>query len=534
MLLRQPNLRRHRGARSERGIALLLTLFVVLIVAAIVMQLAVATSSDYAVSSNLAVSARLDGAADCAFVDARKQLVEDAQASAQGGQGGPMGGAGSQLAGGGPPDPSGGQQPDDSDSMNDTWAHDQETVVGDVQVRVHVEDENRKFNLLTLVSNDQDFARASRERLVRIIDRMREFNGSQYDLNNAEAETIAANIQSWLEGQRRDFDRPALLSNKADNTITCASTIDEMLLVEGVNEFILYDQKVDGFEYPGLASVLTVWTSLEAGPIKKDGESSTPSNSQQNPASPTPEQQNTGGTTEQGMKDSTSVTGKPKDPATASGRSAGVKININTASPAILRSLLPSFDLPTDIVDAIIKYRNQLDEEKMKASRESGEYSGADLPPGVDPLTKLVDRTVYKSGEGGPPTNYFRSTEDLNKVDEWKNFGNENAKKDFLKLITTKSDVFSIYVTARPTTGRGANVSKGADAFGIATTLPGDVDENDMPGGIVKRVRQVVWRRAAKSSVVLLPVLVREERFDRKVMAIDFPIDPSTGRPQTR
>jgi hypothetical protein len=282
---------------------------------------------------------------------------------------------------------------------------------------------------------------------------------------------------------------------------------------------------------------LTVWTSLEAGPIKKDGESSTPSNNPQNPGNPQNPNQGAGnstGTTEQGMKEATNIAGKPKDPATASGRSSGVKVNINTSPACVIRALVPNFDLPTDIVDALIKFRNQLDEDKLKASRESGEYTGADLPPGVDPLTKIVDRTVYKSGEGGPPTNYFKSTEDFNKVDEWKNFGNENAKKEFLKLVTTKSDIFSIHVTARPTTGYGANASRGADAFGIATTLPGDVDQNDMPGGIVKRVRQVVWRRAGKSSVVLLPIVVREDRYDRKITATDYPIDPSTGRPVTR
>lgn len=514
----------YRIRERERGIALLLTMFVVLIVAALVMQLAVATSADYAISSNLAVAARLDGAIDCALVDARNQLIEDAQASAGGGPGAGLPGMNV------PGDPSGGQQPDDSDSLNDSWAHDQETTIGDIQVRVRVEDENRKFNVLTLVSKDQDFARASRERLVRVIDNLRDFNGSRFDLNHAEAETIAANLQQWLEGQRREFDRPALLSNEADNTLTCATTIDELLLVEGINEFILYDQRIGGLDYPGLASVLTVWTSLEAGPIKKDGTSASPT--------PNPNDPNQGGSgtpaPDTGATDATSVMGKPKDPATASGRSNGIKININTAPPCVLRSLLPNYELPTDIVDALIKYRNQLDEDKLKASREAGEYSGADLPPGVDPITRTVDRSVYKSGEGGPPTSCFRSVDDLNKVDEWKNYSNENAKKEFLRLITTKSDVFSIFVTARPTSGYGTTSGRGADAFGLVTTLPGSVDENDMPGGIVKRVRQVVWRRAARSNVVLLPIQVREERYDRKITIVDFPIDPSTGRPVIR
>ena len=523
-----------RRRRSQRGVALLLTLFIVLIVAAMVMQLAVATSSDYAVSSNEASMARLDGAVDVALVEARKALIEDAQSSAGGG--GPMG-SGASLAGSGPPGGDPNSKKDDADSLNDSWAHDQETTVGDLQVRVHVEDENRKFNLLNLVSKDQDYARASKERLIRIIDSLREFQGSQFDLNNSDAESIASNIQHWLEGNRRDFDRPALLSNKSDSPVTAALTIDEMLLVEGVNEFLLYDQKFDGIDYPGLSSVLTVWTSLEAGPVPKDDGSTPPGGDPSTNGQPTNSSSSsstsTSGSSTAGT-DGVGLAGKPRDPATSSGRSLGVKINLNTAPPCVLRSLMPAFDIPTDVIDGILKYRNQLDEDKLKSARDAGEYQGDAYPPGVDPATKLVDRSSYKSGDGGPPTHYFTSTDDLNKVDEWKNFGNDNSKKEFLKLVTTKSDVFSIYVTARPTNGFGASQGQGADAFGVTTTLPGGVDADDMPGGIVKRIRQVVWRRAVQSDAVLLPVVVREERFDRKLSVSDFPIDPKTGRPILR
>lgn len=512
---------------ASRGVALLLTLFVVLIVAALVMQLAVTTSAEYSVSSNQAAVARLDGAVDCALIDARKALIEDAQSSSSTlGPGGK--GPGVQMAGA-PTSEDPNKKSDDADSYNDAWAHDQETNVGEIQVRVHVEDENRKFNLLSLVSKDQDFARLSKERLIRLIDGLREFQGSQYDLNSADAETIATGIQQWIEGQRRDFDRPPLLSNKSDSTVTAPLTIDECLLVEGVDSFLLYDQRIDGLDYPGLASTVTVWTSLEAGPVKKDEDTAaTPSN--QPGSSTTPNTNNSGS----GADGISSGTGKPKDPATSSGQSNGIKINVNTAAPCVLRSLLPTLDMPADVIDAILKYRNQLDEDKLNASRDSGEYSGDALPPGVDPATKVVDRSLYKTGGGGPPTHYFATTDDLNKVDEWKNYGNENAKKEFLKLVTTKSDVFSIFVTARPTMGLGAVQAQGNDAFGVATTLPGGMDADDMPGGIVKRIRQVVWRRALQSESVLLPVIVREDRYDRKLTISDFPVDPKTGRPILR
>ena len=47
----------------------------------------------------------------------------------------------------------------------------------------------------------------------------------------------------------------------------------------------------------------------------------------------------------------------------------------------------------------------------------------------------------------------------------------------------------------------------------------------------MKRIRQVVWRRAVQSDAVLLPVVVREERFDRKLSVSDFPIDPEDRAP---
>jgi hypothetical protein len=517
-------------------VALLMTLFVVLIVAAVILQLTVTTSSEYAVSGNEGVLARLDAAADAALVDARKALIDDAQQSQDSGDGS-GGGGGALMPGvapsGDPGGAGGGQGAASADTLNDGWAHDQETSMADVQVRVHIEDENRKFNILSLVAKDQEFAKASRERLVRIIDMMREFNGSAKDIDSSYAETIAANIQAWLEGNRRNFDRPNLHSNKPDTTTTLPLTLDELLLVDGIDEDVFYDQKVGNLVYPGLESVLTVWTSLEAGAIKNDETSSgtDPGTS----GSTTPPGNTAGNSNTTGNPTDPSSSGadesKVNDPAVAGGKTQGVKININTAPPCVLRALMPNFDISTDVWDAIIRYRNQIDEEKLKKARESGDYTGGEFPPGVDPATKVVDRSSYVQGEGGPSTQIFSSLDDLNKIDEWKNLANDNAKKEVLKLLTTKSEVFSIYITARPSTGRGALQGPSVDAFGVSTTAPGQTDADDTPGGIVKRIRQVVWRRTSQSETVLLPLIVREERHVRKVQVPEFPVDAKSGQP---
>lgn len=547
-MTRRPSFRipLHHPARSERGVALLMTLFIVLIVAAVILQLALTTTADFAVSVNESVVARVEAAADTAFVDARKALLDDAQQSQDsgGGPGSAMAGGGSPIPGAGGGDPSQ-QQADNSDSLNDPWAKDQETSVNDIQVRVHIEDENRKFNVLTLVSKDQEFARASRERLVRIIDYLREFNGTERDIDSGSAETIVANIVQWLEGNRKGFERPTLHSNAPDSTVTLMVTLDELLAVEGIDEELLYDQRVNGVDYPGLESVLTIYTSLEAGPLKTNENSNSNPTADGSAPGTTPGDSASSNQTPGGSGSGNPAGGnsgsqqnapaeKGKDPSTEPGKSLGVKININTAPPSVLRALAPSFDIPTDVWDAVIRYRNQLDEEKLKQSKENGDYLGDELPAGVDPATKIVDKTAFPTGEGAPATHIFSTLEDLNKVEEWKNLGNETAKKEVLKLLTTESDVFSIYIAARPTSGVGATRSQGVDAFGFATTTPGSNDPDDMPGGIVRRIRQVVWRRKGTSETVLLPVVVREERWVRKVSVNDFPIDKNTGQPSYR
>lgn len=544
-----------RTRRPQQGVALLLTLFIVLIVAVVVVQLAVTTTAEYAISNNVATVARLDAAIDSALVDARKALLDDAQSSGSGGAGGaggglpgmsgggmPMGGAG---GGGGMPGAGGEGEQADADCLNDPWANDQETSIGEATVKVHIEDENRKFNLLSIVSKDQDYARQSFERLVRLLDMLREvdFGEPSYDLETAVAEQIATNIRQWLDGSgRKDFQRPNLLSNLADSPVTLPLSLDELIFVEGVDENLLYDMKVGDIIYPGLTSVLTVWTAIQAGPVKSEETSSsgapgsstggtsgaggTSGSGNSNPSDPNSQGQSSG--------DSPQTPGKPKDPAIAAGKSQGVKININTAPPCLLRALMPTFEIPTDVIEAVIRYRNSLDEEKLNSQRESGEYSGGDVPAGVDPGTKLIDRTSLPIGEIAPPAKFFATPDDLNKVDEWKNYTNETAKKEFAKLVTCTSDVFSIYITARPTSGFGSNEGQKFDAFEVKTRPDGTIDPEDAPGGVVKRIRQVVWRRTGNNEPTLLPVVVREERYDRKFSIPDYPLDPSTGKPNFR
>ncbi len=536
---------RPRATRPhESGVALLLTLFVVLIVAVVVLQLAVSTNAEYAVSTNQGVVARLDGAADVAFREARKALIDDADASSAGaGAGGLPGG----LPGGADPsNPEGGQQ-DDADSLNDAWAIDQQTGLGDIDVRVHVEDENRKLDILALLSKDEDFARASFQRLVRVLDMMREFDGSERDLDAATAESIANGIRQWLEGtNRKGLPKAALLSDKPDTQFSLPLSIEELIFVDGIDDDLLFDQKSNGLSYPGLVSMLTVWTSLESGPVRNEpdpdpaaaGAAGTSGTSGASGAAgaggagapPAPS-----GTGAAASPEAVGLPGKPKDLATTAGRSQGPKVNVNTAPPAVLRALVPNFDIPTDVIDAIIRFRNQLDEEKLQADREAGGgYGYGDTPAGVDPITLLVDRASIAPGEQSPPAKYFETVQDLDKIDEWKGFSNEDAKKQFLDLITTKSDVFSIWIAVRPNAGPGTIRGENVDAFGYATTLSGQLDPDDTPGGIVKRYRQVVWRRKMESETVLLPVVFWEERFDRKLTLVDYPIDPRTGRPRTR
>ena len=86
------------------------------------------------------------------------------------------------------------------DSSRDSWFR-PKSVYDDNNITVYAyfEDENRKFNLLSLVSPDEEFAKLSRARLVRLLDSLWE-DTKDFDLSGGDAEQWADAIRDWMLG----------------------------------------------------------------------------------------------------------------------------------------------------------------------------------------------------------------------------------------------------------------------------------------------------------------------------------------------
>jgi hypothetical protein len=113
----------------------------------------------------------------------------------------------------------------------------------------------------------------------------------------------------------------------------------------------------------------------------------------------------------------------------------GIRVNINTAPRPVLRALFPPEKLPDRVLDAIIKYRNERDETAEEGAAEQQGRTDTrdfgDLRLGEDTKRKI-----------------FPTPADLEQVQEFKDLPDPDFKAEFLRAITTKSDVFSIHLAA--------------------------------------------------------------------------------------
>src|SRR5690606_25100312 len=113
------------------------------------------------------------------------RLLTDAEAGAAAGAGAGaaaasgLGGAqdGGEAAGGeagAAPGAPGGQGSEPSDSREDTWGRVQRTTINEIELRVLVQDEDSKINVLTLLTEDEEQADLALERVARVLDLCRE------------------------------------------------------------------------------------------------------------------------------------------------------------------------------------------------------------------------------------------------------------------------------------------------------------------------------------------------------------------------
>ena len=146
----------------------------------------------------------------------------------------------------------------------------------------------------------------------------------------------------------------------------------------------------------------------------------------------------------------------------------GIKININTAPRAIVQGLFPTFELPRVKTEAILEWRNQVDEEAL-SEREDADEDLEDIE---------LRESIFGVNED-EPKQFFTSLEDLGKVD---GFDQDNleaeTQEEIQELLGVQSEIFSVYVYVRRTSLEGFE----QDSY------------YQEPPGTTLRLKAVVWR----------------------------------------
>ncbi|MEZ6019863.1 MAG: hypothetical protein R3F17_07095 [Planctomycetota bacterium] len=195
-------LRPYRARPAQRGAALLLFFLVLIVIVMIVYQVNRLTSSERIDAERSVTLAQMDLAIQAAQLENRALLSDDAaQASAEGDSSGASGDSTGDGTGeeGLPADGEGGESGSTGpvDSYMDTWAPAQQSSIGEVEVVTFMEDEDRKFNVLNILSADPEEAQEAEAIIVRILDRCRE--QTTFDIDNGKASEMATSIRRFIE-----------------------------------------------------------------------------------------------------------------------------------------------------------------------------------------------------------------------------------------------------------------------------------------------------------------------------------------------
>lgn len=421
--------------RGEGGFALILVLLCVVLLYILVAETVMQSGYDRMSSDNQAVEVKLRQAVRLALVEGLQELVDDlsdeAEESAEGGAGGALaglGGGGASAPGGAGAGASEEASSPKGDHSRDSWFKPKSLYDdNDIVVTGWIVDENRKLNLLTLLSKDEEFAKASKERLVRVLDEI--WEDTEADLSGADAEALARGILDLMKGMGRSDvrPRPMLKTDKDGEETSVPLSLDDLLLVPQFKPEYLDDRFLEGGVYvPGVRSVLTVYTALAqvGGGGAAEGQSGGNSGNSASSGAGGGESSGGGGEASEGSGGSEGELLGP-----------GVRININTAPPALLRALASRSDVPEAVIDAILEYRNKVDEEAQDAAESAAAESG---DPGL----------MANDGSESDMLQIFETLDDLDEVEEWDVLPNSKGKKAFEALLTTRSHVFTIHLAA--------------------------------------------------------------------------------------
>ncbi|MFK5954931.1 MAG: type II secretion system protein GspK [Planctomycetota bacterium] len=506
--------RKHLGRPGERGVILILTMFVLFLVIALITQLSLGAEVAHQATSNRANHLRMTLACRTTAEELLTLLKDDASGEASSGfssalsgpsafagmdsalgadgagfdtnQGASEGGQEGQDGEGGE---EGEEDASNSDSFEDGWAKPMRVMVDDIEITTFVSDENGKFNLHLLLVEDELQAEENFERAVRILGAMR--NDFDDDLGESDARAILDELLRWMRVDSRYEQLPLMPRHSLhdDSEYTMLSALEEMMLLESVNQELFYDQlRPNEMIAPGLESIFTIWTlpafdqagANTLGSDNPDGATSSNENAASNG-----DLLNGGDAESSGADTGTSLNGE-RDVQGEGGMQGvldgdppiGTLININTAPRAVIEGMFPSVELPPMKVTALLEYRNEVDEDALE------ERDGND----EDPDDRELRESIY--GEYEPePRQFFRSLEQITEVD---GFAAEELQEDtqaeIQALLGVQSDIFSVYVIAMRKLDSEWEPSR---------------RYQEAPGKAL-RMKAVVWRRTTQDGVKLI------------------------------
>ncbi len=366
---------------------LLLSFLVLMVIIAIVYQLNRVTATDQQVANRDLTSTSMDLAIESAMLEVFEQLRADGELRM---------GAGDDAGGGAPPggvDPSGGAGEDSgageaTDSFMDEWAQQAATSINELDLRILIVDEDRKYNILNMLNEDPDEAQAAFDRVVRILDLCRE--ETEFDVHESDAHDMAMVMREHMSDRDNSYlPRPGeLLSfNEENRSLGMPLSMREFVVLEPFHEGLFKDTiDRNGKRVHAIDAFLTMYTSPVTG-----------------------EDETAGMVTSEG----------------------GYSVNVNTAPRAVLTGLMDYSDLNPSFWEDVVEYRN--------LEEESEDYED-DSEPMLDEF-----------GEEILVTQIFDTLDELEEINGYDMIEPESAER-LKGLLRTDSDVFSITITARHVT----------------------------------------------------------------------------------
>jgi hypothetical protein len=487
------------GLRPERrGAALLLSVLVLFVLIAIVFQISIATMTDARVGRNDVGLTLIDRSIASAQWDVLELLRTDGEdaAAASDDSGAASGAADMAAAAGG--GAGGEESAPPADSRQDEWARVQRTEINGIELRILVEAENAKYNVLNILQEDEEEADEAYQRVVRILDTFRE--GTRDDVPTRQAEEMARQVREYLEERNRtDWPQPELLTFEEEREGRFLPfSLREFLVLESWEPhlFRCYRDEL-GDRVHSLDQFLTVWSSLDVASNVGAAAGGGQGGAAGAGAAGTGAGAGTGTGAGAGADAADGAAGDPAaggdDAAAGQGggaaqgggqaaqadTSAGYAVNVNLAPAAVLMALFDDRDISPRFWDDVIEYRN-LEEEDEDGEQQEPQYDEFN--------NEILVRRA------------FETLEELQETRSWDVLGPEEQGR-VMDLLTTESEVFSVYITGRHDASTSSPLDEAVDPRERARM------EEEHGGALVRTVRTVVWRRQGADGMEIVTIV---------------------------